>query len=273
MTSVDKIGTYHDVDVTEGGPIKRDRLWFFGSGRMFTVNKPIASTFVSDPAQVGQCQRVVCQPRGVPLAGVACAQGVDDQTINSALGRVTLQVGLAQQALGCTWIGFTRIARTRWSPGDDQTTTSVHWTSPLYLTSTAKWTTTVSGQWLIEGGWSTNIERYDNLYQPGIEQPAEHAALVRDGQPSGHDRQPAQRRRHARVQQLSRIVTTGRASASYVTGSHNIKFGFQDSYGPYNQKYIVERRSDVAVSDAERRAECRRTRRRSTRRIPCSRID
>ena len=33
VTSVDKIGTYHDVDVTEGGPIKRDRLWFFGSGR------------------------------------------------------------------------------------------------------------------------------------------------------------------------------------------------------------------------------------------------
>ena len=41
------------------------------------------------------------------------------------------------------------------SPGDDQTTTSVHWTSPLYLTSTVKWTTTVSGRWLVEGGWST----------------------------------------------------------------------------------------------------------------------
>src|SRR2546422_4689148 len=37
---VDQIGTYRDVDVTLGGPIKKDKLWFFGSSRFFTVNKP-----------------------------------------------------------------------------------------------------------------------------------------------------------------------------------------------------------------------------------------
>ena len=26
---------------------------------------------------------------------------------------------------------------------------------------------------------------------------------------------------------------------SYVTGSHNLKFGFQDSWGPYNQAYYA----------------------------------
>src|SRR5213594_818689 len=30
---VDKMGTYRDIDVTLGGPIKKDKLWFFGSGR------------------------------------------------------------------------------------------------------------------------------------------------------------------------------------------------------------------------------------------------
>src|SRR5258708_1865231 len=29
------------------------------------------------------------------------------------------------------------------------------------------------------------------------------------------------------------------ASASYVTGSHNVKVGFQDSWGPYNQSYYA----------------------------------
>jgi hypothetical protein len=48
VKSVDKIGTYHDVDLTFGGPIKKDKLWFFGSGRLFTVDKPIAGTYVSD---------------------------------------------------------------------------------------------------------------------------------------------------------------------------------------------------------------------------------
>src|SRR5256886_9374259 len=42
---VDKIGTYRDIDGTLGGPIKKDKLWFFGSTRFFTVNKPVASTF------------------------------------------------------------------------------------------------------------------------------------------------------------------------------------------------------------------------------------
>ena len=53
VTSVDQIGTYHDFDATLGGPIRHDRLWFFGSGRLFTVNKPIASTFVSDSSFIG----------------------------------------------------------------------------------------------------------------------------------------------------------------------------------------------------------------------------
>src|SRR5436309_6945856 len=48
VTSLDQIGAYSDTDVTQGGPIQKDKLWFFGSGRLFTVNKPIASTINSD---------------------------------------------------------------------------------------------------------------------------------------------------------------------------------------------------------------------------------
>src|SRR6059036_3230152 len=42
---VDRIGTYRDFDVTLGGPIKKDKLWFFSSGRLFTVNRPVANAF------------------------------------------------------------------------------------------------------------------------------------------------------------------------------------------------------------------------------------
>src|SRR5213596_3217697 len=45
VRGVDQIGTYRDVDVTLGGPIKKDKLWFFGSSRFFTVNKPVANSF------------------------------------------------------------------------------------------------------------------------------------------------------------------------------------------------------------------------------------
>src|SRR5438876_5260704 len=42
---VDRIGKYRDIDMTLGGPLKKDKLWFFTSGRLFTVNKPIANAF------------------------------------------------------------------------------------------------------------------------------------------------------------------------------------------------------------------------------------
>src|ERR1041385_5842398 len=48
VTTLDKIGTYSDTDFTQGGPIQKDKLWFFGSLRLFTVNKPIAGTVKSD---------------------------------------------------------------------------------------------------------------------------------------------------------------------------------------------------------------------------------
>ena len=237
VTSVDKIGAYHDFDATLGGPMKHDRLWFFGSGRLFTVNKPIASTFVSDPSLIGSPNASFASLASCRSLATACAQGVDDQTINSGLGRLTLQVSPRHKLSAYV----DRIHKDRahaMTPGDDQTTTSVHWTSPLYLTSTIKWTTTVSGRWLIEGGWSTNVERYNNLYQPGIEQPASSALW--SAMASRQDT-TANQRSVAGAPEYSSFPDryNWQASASYVTGAHNIKVGFQDSYGPYNQQYIA----------------------------------
>ena len=80
---VDKIGTYRDIDGTLGGPIKKDKLWFFGSGRLFTVNKHIANAFwIPEGNTYAEC-----------VSGtIACRQAVDDQTINSVLFRLTWQV-------------------------------------------------------------------------------------------------------------------------------------------------------------------------------------
>jgi hypothetical protein len=45
VRTLDKIGLYRDLDVTQGGPIAKDKVWFFASARAFTVNKPISNTF------------------------------------------------------------------------------------------------------------------------------------------------------------------------------------------------------------------------------------
>ncbi len=230
VRTVDKIGTYNDTNFTQGGPLKKDKMWFFASFRLFTVNKPIANTLVSDgtPAGIQRCQAALAG-RG----GALCPQGVDPQHQYSYLGRLTWQISPRNKLSGY----YDRVLKDRgaaMAPGDDQTTSSVLWNSPLYTTNSVKWTSTVSSRLLIEGGYSGNIERYNNLYQPGIEKPY--------GSPEWFSNA-----RHVdagagltwKASALQNNVYPDRynaqASATYVTGTHSVKVGFQDSWGPFNR--------------------------------------
>jgi hypothetical protein len=221
---VDKIGTYRDIDGTLGGPIKKDKLWFFGSTRFFTVNKPVASTFyIPQGHTYADCNTGV----------VACQQGINQQRINSVLLRLTWQVSPRNKLSAY----MDRLFKSRdhdVSPGDDPATAGFVWNSPIYETSTIKWTSTVSSQLLLEGGYSSNIERYNNLYEPGIRQPygspawfagARHIDLTlgTTSNAAAHEYGSFPDRHNAQ------------AAASYVRNTHNIKVGFQDSWGAYNQ--------------------------------------
>src|ERR1041385_2184113 len=221
---VDKIGTYRDINVTLGGPIKKDKLWIFGSSRFFTVNKPVASTFYVPAGRTyADCNNGV----------VACEQGVNQQQINSVLVRLTWQVSPRNKFSAY----MDRLFKSRDHdiiPGDDPATSGTVWNSPIYETSTFKWTSTVSNRLLIEGGYSSNIERYNNLYEPGIRKPygspewfagARHVDTIL-GTTSG-----ARQLEYGSYPDRHNI----QAAASYLVGGHNIKFGFQNSWGPYNQ--------------------------------------
>jgi hypothetical protein len=227
VRTLDKIGLYRDFNITQGGPIAKDKVWFFASGRLFTVNKPISNTFHVPTGQTyANCVNGV----------ISCEQGVDDQSINSAMGRVTWQVSPRNKLSAyADKIWKTRSAAMQ--PGDDPDTSSVVWTSPLYLTSTVKWTSTVSSKLLVEGGYSSNVERYENLNQPGLSQPWGTAAWLA-GAPY----------RDATLGTTSHAISNAavfgggdyqkspdrynlQGSASYVTGSHNIKVGVQHSWG------------------------------------------
>jgi len=225
VRTLDKIGVYHDVDVTQGGPVMKDKLWFFASARFFTVNKPISNTFHVPAGQTyANCVS----------GAAACEQGIDNQTINSGLGRVTWQASPRNKfSVYADKIWKTRSAAM--NPGDDPDTSSVVWTSPLYLTTTAKWTSTVSSKLLVEGGYSSNIERYENLNQPGISQPW--------GTPAWLAGAPYRDAGFGTTSHAASVTTGGGAyqkspdrynlqgSATYVTGSHSVKIGFQDSWG------------------------------------------
>src|SRR5581483_2343838 len=119
--------------------------------RLFTVNKPIASTYESDGTRLGI---LTCANALAGRGGALCNQGIDPQHQYSGLGRLTWQISPRNKLSGY----YDRIHKVRlaaMSAGDDETTSSVVWNSPLYTTNAIKYTSTVSSKLLVEGGFSS----------------------------------------------------------------------------------------------------------------------
>jgi outer membrane receptor for ferrienterochelin and colicin len=109
-----------DVMVAQGGPLLANRLWFFVTGRYFSVNNFVPNTFFDD---------------GRP--------GVDDQYIKSGLARVTWQMTPRNKFSGY----FDEIDKYRghdMQSNYDPETAAIRWLSPAYHTAAAKWTSTAT---------------------------------------------------------------------------------------------------------------------------------
>ena len=196
----------------EGGPIRKDKLWFFSSGRYFRVNNFIANT-VTD----------------------AGTQGIDDQLLKSIMARVTFQATPKNKLA----LYFDEIDKYRGHDMQslyDPEESAIQWFSPAYHTDQAKWTSTVTSKLLLEAGFSNNTENYTNQYQDGIEQPygsaawyanAAHFELNLGGANTAGPRQNTQ----------SPVRYNTQGSLSYVTGSHNIKGGVQYQWGKFTHSY------------------------------------
>jgi hypothetical protein len=210
LRSADGIDKLYNVEGALGGPIKKDTVWYFASFRTFHLDTLPADVFNAD---------------GSP--------GVDPQKINSFQARVTWQISPKNKLS----VYNDRLLKDRgaaMTAGFDPATASIVWNSPIYTTGSAKWTSTVTNKILVEAGASFNYERYNNLYQPGIEKVP--------GTPEWYT---------AINKQDSALITTYNAgvvqagqypdrfavatSVSYVTGAHNVKVGVQDTWGRYKR--------------------------------------
>jgi hypothetical protein len=219
------IDRIYDFNFALGGPIKKDRLWFFSTLRQWSVNAPIAGTFVSDGTSNGfnNCLR----------AAGSCEQGVDDQKIKSGLVRLTWQVS-PRNKFSAYFDEIDKFRGHAMVAGDDYDTASVVWNSPAYHTASAKWTSTVSNKLLIEGGYSNNTEDYTNEAQPSV-----NLARGTTGWYGNASRRDLDLIATTRSPLIANVSTQSplryniQASASYVTGSHNFKTGFQRTWGHF----------------------------------------
>jgi hypothetical protein len=220
---VDRI---YDFNLAIGGPIKRDRLWFFTSGRMWSVNAPVQDVFVVPSGTAYRTGIAQCRS-----GAIQCETGIDDQKIKSALLRLTWQI-TSKHKFSVYYDEIDKWRGHGMNAGDDYHTASQIWTSPRYNSAAAKYTGTLSNTLLAEAGYSFNYEEYVITNQDGVNQPAFSPSWYAG----------ASRRDQNVVALTNGLANWGgrypdrfnmMAALSYITGSHNVKGGVQYNWGPY----------------------------------------
>ena len=206
------ISSIYDVNVSFGGPVLRDRLWFFSTVRRNSSNNLVANTFNLDGTQA-----------------------VDDNRLSSILGRLTLQAS-RKNKLSVYYDKQGKYRGHRRPGGTEFVLPEATWVqrSPLGFTTQVKFTSTVSNKLLLESGFSMYYLHWAQEYRPeskGVSA-IDFVTSVRTGATSYDFDQWNVRRSYV-------------ASVSYVTGSHAFKTGVQFSEGPYRETRGV--RDDILL--------------------------
>jgi len=227
-----------DVSGSYGGPVKRDRLWFYGTVRNFQTGTlvetgPKPNLFAGDPTAWGYA----------PDTSFAEVRDVEARDIYS--GRLTAQIGkhrlsFAQENQyrcdgstrtrdgdGCRRPGGDWIALGT-APGffgsDSAEAHAGYFTNPYYVTQ-ASWTLPATNRLLFEAGYSRLA------YRPvfGVAPSDAIFDLIPVNEQAAIDGHSANFNYRA-IDDYTKAWARNnniRASASYVTGAHNMKVGYQ----------------------------------------------
>jgi hypothetical protein len=217
-----------DFNFSEGGPLKKDKMWFFFSARHWGNYATVADTFYSPDY-------------GKSFAPKSGEPGVDDQYIRSALLRLTWQMTPRMRVTGYN-DQIDKYRGHNMSAGTDPATAARNWYTPHYYTGAVKWTMTASDRMMFEAGYSTNVEIYTNhSVDPTIPKQRGTAAWYATPVKTDLDLGTTWFAAQDSLTGPERYVVSG--SMTYVTGTHNIKTGIQRTWGPFN--HTEDRNADL----------------------------
>ncbi|HUR35968.1 MAG TPA: carboxypeptidase regulatory-like domain-containing protein [Vicinamibacterales bacterium] len=227
---IENLSTY---ETGLGGKIIKDRLWWFGAARNQTFNSLVADTFYPDGRQ-----------------------GYTNEYTRNVSLRLTSQITPKSQITAFYDRVIKYLSHDGLQAGRDPVR-AVHVSipSPNYAQWQIKWTTTVSSKLLVDIGFNHYQAHRVRRYQPGVKQvygsPEWFASASRQDTSLGTlTMAPAD---GETLQAPTRRFLVG--AVSYVTGSHNTKFGVQFSEGlrklatePLNAGLVQVYQNGVPVS-------------------------
>jgi hypothetical protein len=208
----DSVDYVYDVNWGLGGPILRDRLWFFGSHRDIGNANVVANSFYPD---------------GSP--------GLYDQRLYQFTLRLTSQLTPRNKLSAYIDRPIKNVPHD-FASGTDVATAARRRTDVLYYTGSIKWSSMVSNRLMFEAAWGASANAINFIYQPGVQKPRGTSEWLATA--SRQDIVLNTRTTAAVPEQHDYpFMYIAQSSATYVTGSHSLKTGFQWRYGPYWRDY------------------------------------
>ncbi len=219
-----------DVSFAMGGPIRKDRLWFFGNVRDFGnhtgVQNLYANKYAGDAAHWDYAPDPSLKARTATSKTVASMRLTTQATPRNTFGFYYDYQWICDQASLSTTDGC-RPRGADWVPGtifgvSYSPEAATNYTDGRDIVSQATWSSPVTNKLLLEAGYATYANHWGWMPHPGaITNLVQMTTLV-----------PTFRvyRGVDNIFDNSQNPNTWRASATYVTGAHNMKVGYQGAY-------------------------------------------
>jgi hypothetical protein len=208
LTSVNHVNQIYDVDPAFGGPIEKDRLWFYGSVRKWASEQYVAGIFYNEsPVPYAYTPNQSAPAQNNEING---NESLRLTWQASPRDKITAQFQEAQQ--NRPFYGYS-LGQTLSTPDAVYASKSI----PDYFGQVG-WSSPVTSRLLLEAGYAYANKDFATFLQPGVSASTPAYKDLSTGITWGN--YPSTYGANASHQQ------NGKLTASYVTGSHAAKFGF-----------------------------------------------